>query len=81
VNADAVTVQGLTVERGGKRILDGVGFTVPRGAVVGVIGPNGAGKSAGSTWNTCGTAARPRCPAASGNARCWAGRWPRRPRS
>jgi ABC-type cobalamin/Fe3+-siderophores transport system ATPase subunit len=42
---DALTIRGLTIERGGRRILDAVAFTVPRGLVAGVIGPNGAGKS------------------------------------
>jgi iron complex transport system ATP-binding protein len=41
----ALTIHGLTVELGGRRILNDVGFTAPRGRVVGVIGPNGAGKS------------------------------------
>ena len=30
---------------GGKRALDGVSFTVPRGSIFGLLGPNGAGKS------------------------------------
>lgn len=41
----ALTIRRLSVERGGRRILNDVGFTVPLGTVVGVIGPNGAGKS------------------------------------
>jgi iron complex transport system ATP-binding protein len=40
-----LSVRGLTVERGGRRILDNVAFDVRRGSVVGVVGPNGAGKS------------------------------------
>ncbi|GGM10580.1 ABC transporter ATP-binding protein [Micromonospora yangpuensis] len=42
---DVLTVRGLTVHRGGRRILSGVDLTVRRGSVVGVVGPNGAGKS------------------------------------
>ncbi len=36
---------GLGFEVSGKRILDGVDFTVRRGEMLGVIGPNGAGKT------------------------------------
>ena len=40
-----LTVSALTARRGGRRILDDVGFTANAGEIVGVIGPNGAGKT------------------------------------
>ncbi len=40
-----VTVNGLTVERGGRRVLQDVNFTVRDTDIVGLLGPNGAGKS------------------------------------
>ncbi|TNY38972.1 ABC transporter ATP-binding protein [Thermomonospora catenispora] len=41
----AVSVRDLWVERGGREVLRGVGFDVPRGAVVGLLGPSGCGKT------------------------------------
>ncbi|HEY1454875.1 MAG TPA: ABC transporter ATP-binding protein [Candidatus Dormibacteraeota bacterium] len=38
-------VRGLVKHFGGVRAVDGVSFTVARGAITGLIGPNGAGKS------------------------------------
>jgi ABC-2 type transport system ATP-binding protein len=41
-----LTVSDLTADRGGRRILDEVSFSVARaGEILGVIGPNGAGKT------------------------------------
>lgn len=36
---------GLTVLRGGRTVLDGLDFTVPRGEITGLLGPSGCGKS------------------------------------
>ncbi len=41
----SLVVQGLTIEIGGRRVVDGVSFAVPDGARVGLIGESGSGKS------------------------------------
>jgi ABC-2 type transport system ATP-binding protein len=38
-------VSGLTVDRGGRRVLDALDFTVQPGAVTGLLGPSGCGKT------------------------------------
>lgn len=40
-----LAVTGLTFVREGRRLLDDVGFTLPKGGITAMIGPNGAGKS------------------------------------
>ncbi len=40
-----IRVSDLSVELGGRAILDGVSFTVADGRVLGVVGPNGSGKT------------------------------------
>jgi ABC-2 type transport system ATP-binding protein len=42
---DAVVVEGLVKRFGATTALDGVGFTVAEGTVLGLLGPNGAGKT------------------------------------
>jgi ABC-2 type transport system ATP-binding protein len=41
----AVEADGLRVVRGGREVVRGLTFTVPRGAVVGLLGPSGCGKT------------------------------------
>jgi len=41
----ALKVEGLTMQFGGVRAVDSLGFTAERGSVTSLIGPNGAGKS------------------------------------
>jgi ABC-2 type transport system ATP-binding protein len=41
----AVTVAGLWVDRGGRTVLDGLDFAIPRGVVTGLLGPSGCGKT------------------------------------
>ncbi|MEW6445465.1 MAG: ATP-binding cassette domain-containing protein [Pseudomonadota bacterium] len=40
-----IRAEGLTVEREGQRLLDGVGLSVEPGRIVTLVGPNGAGKT------------------------------------
>ena len=43
--SEGLVVDGLTVVRGGRTVVRGVGLHVEPGRVVCVLGPNGAGKS------------------------------------
>jgi ABC-2 type transport system ATP-binding protein len=42
---EAIAVRGLSVDRGGRRVLSGIDCSVPPGTVTGLIGPSGGGKS------------------------------------
>ncbi|GGX64381.1 ABC transporter ATP-binding protein [Streptomyces fructofermentans] len=44
-DAPAVHADGLTVVRGTRPVLRGLGFDVPRGRITGLLGPSGCGKS------------------------------------
>ena len=41
----AIEVKDLVVERGRRRVLHGINFTVPPGSVTGLLGPSGSGKT------------------------------------
>jgi ABC-2 type transport system ATP-binding protein len=41
----AITVDALRVVRGGRSVIDGLSFEVPRGSVTGLLGPSGCGKT------------------------------------
>ena len=41
----AIEITGLRVQRGGRTVLDGIGFAIPRGTVCGLLGPSGCGKT------------------------------------
>lgn len=41
----AIAVENLTVERGGKTVLNAVSCSIARGSVVGLVGPSGSGKT------------------------------------
>ncbi len=40
-----ISVNNISKSYGDRVLIDNMGFTVPKGAIVGIIGPNGAGKS------------------------------------
>jgi ABC-2 type transport system ATP-binding protein len=42
---DAVEARDLVVDRAGRRVLDGLSFTVRAGRVTGLLGPSGSGKT------------------------------------
>lgn len=44
-NANAVVLEGVRLDRGGRTILRGVDLTVARGSITAVLGPSGTGKS------------------------------------
>ncbi|HYF88515.1 ABC transporter ATP-binding protein [Azospirillum sp.] len=41
----AVSVDGLSCELAGRKVLSDIGFSVPHGAILGILGPNGSGKT------------------------------------
>jgi ABC-type branched-subunit amino acid transport system ATPase component len=53
----ALALEGLTVDFGGLRAVDGLDLSAEPGAITGLIGPNGAGKT--TTFNACCGFVRP----------------------
>jgi ABC-type branched-subunit amino acid transport system ATPase component len=53
----ALAIEGLTVDFGGLRAVDGLEITAATGEITGLIGPNGAGKT--TTFNACSGFVRP----------------------
>ena len=45
MTAALLTLRGVSVERGGRNVVDGVCATLPGGGIAALCGPNGAGKS------------------------------------
>src|SRR5262245_57815717 len=43
--AEAISISGLVVDRGGRRVLDDISLAVPAGSITGLLGPSGCGKS------------------------------------
>jgi ABC-2 type transport system ATP-binding protein len=43
--SDAIVLSDLVVDRGAKRVLHDLSFTVPAGSVTGLLGPSGSGKT------------------------------------
>jgi ABC-2 type transport system ATP-binding protein len=41
----AISISGLVVDRGGRRVLDDISLSVPSGSITGLLGPSGCGKS------------------------------------
>ena len=79
--AQAIEVRDVVVALGGRRVLDGLSFTVPSGQVTGLLGPSGCGKTTlmrcvvgvqridrGEVRVLGMPAGSPRCAAASGTS-------------
>ena len=72
----ALSLRGLTVERGGRAVVRDVSIDIPAGEVTALLGPNGAGKS--SLVLAAGGVLRPQAGSVVLDGREFAGRRPER---
>ena len=75
-SGEGLSLQGMTVARGGRDVVRDVTIEIPPGEITTLLGPNGAGKS--SLVLAVGGILRPRKGAVMLDGRNWAGRRPER---
>ena len=75
-NGDGLSLQGMTVARGGRDVVRDVTIEIPPGEITTLLGPNGAGKS--SLVLAVGGVLKPRKGSVMLDGRDWAGRRPER---
>jgi len=74
-----LSLQGMTVARGGRDVVRDVTIDIPQGQITALLGPNGAGKS--TLVLSVGGVIRPRKGAVMLDGRDWVGRRPERIRN
>ena len=74
-----LSLQGMTVARGGRDVVRDVSIEIPQGEITALLGPNGAGKS--TLVLAVGGVLRPRKGAVMLDGRDWVGRRPERIRN
>jgi branched-chain amino acid transport system ATP-binding protein len=74
-----LSLQGMTVARGGRDVVRDVTIDIPQGEITALLGPNGAGKS--TLVLAVGGVLRPRSGAVMLDGRDWVGRRPERIRN
>lgn len=45
LRAGDIVFQGVALDQGGRRLLDGIDLTIPAGSITAIVGPSGAGKT------------------------------------
>jgi branched-chain amino acid transport system ATP-binding protein len=79
ISTEALSIEGLVVERGGRNVVRGVSLDIPPGEITALLGPNGAGKS--SMVLAIGGVLKPAAGKIVLDGRDFAGRRPERIRS